>query len=389
MQILVIVLLGCVLLTAAACAEEGMAGPGGSSQTYYPSGSQAPFDGPEEYFTGKVRVEPVFPANEHGGFSGAYVTFEAGARTAWHLHPGGQHMIVTSGVGRTGTWDGEVREIREGDAVWCPPDVKHWHGAAPDRPMTHFVVTGSKDGKNVIWKEKVTDAQYDAIAPREPATGPGEAARALDAEQRSVVAISAFAARGDMEELGAALGRGLDAGLTVSEAKEILVQLYAYAGFPRSLNAIHRLMDVLEKRRAAGVEDEPGAPASPVPEDLDRDAYGARVRARLAGREEDAPPAAWQEFAPAIDTFLKEHLFADVFARDVLDDRTRELVTVAALAAMTGTEGQLRFHLGAALNVGWTAAELQGAVAVLAHELDDAAASRTSSMLEAVLEERK
>ncbi len=102
----------------------------------------------------------VFPSNDTANYSGAYVTFQPGARTAWHLHPAGQHMIVTSGVGLTGTRDGRRVEIQTGDAVWCPPDIDHWHGATPDSPMTHLVITAIKDGENVIWKEKVTDEQY-------------------------------------------------------------------------------------------------------------------------------------------------------------------------------------------------------------------------------------
>jgi quercetin dioxygenase-like cupin family protein len=133
----------------------------GSGQSISPAGSRASIKGPEEYFTGDARIDPLFPANETARYSGAYVTFEPGARSAWHTHPAGQHIIVTSGVGRTGTWEGEVEEIKAGDVIWCPPGVKHWHGAAPTTAMTHLVVTGSLDGKAVIWAEKVTDAQYN------------------------------------------------------------------------------------------------------------------------------------------------------------------------------------------------------------------------------------
>jgi 4-carboxymuconolactone decarboxylase len=129
-------------------------------QVTYRSGSQRSFDGPAEYFTGKVRVEMLFPSNETAHYSGAYVTFQPGARTAWHLHPAGQHMIVTSGVALTGTRDGKIVRFKEGETVWCPPDIDHWHGATPHAPMTHLVITGVLDGKNVIWKEKVTDEQY-------------------------------------------------------------------------------------------------------------------------------------------------------------------------------------------------------------------------------------
>ena len=112
------------------------------------------------YFTGDVQVDMLFPGNGTVQYSGAYVTFAPGARTAWHMHPAGQHMIVTNGTALTGTRNGTIIKFTEGETVWCPPDVDHWHGAKPDAAMTHLVITGSKDGENVIWKEKVSDAEY-------------------------------------------------------------------------------------------------------------------------------------------------------------------------------------------------------------------------------------
>jgi 4-carboxymuconolactone decarboxylase len=129
-------------------------------QTVYRSESQKSFKGPEDWFTGDVQVDMLFPSNETAHYSGAYVTFQPGARTAWHFHPAGQHMIVISGVGLTGTRDGKIVTFKAGDTVWCPSDIDHWHGATPDSPMKHLVITGVLDGKNVIWKEKVTDEQY-------------------------------------------------------------------------------------------------------------------------------------------------------------------------------------------------------------------------------------
>jgi len=125
------------------------------------AGSQPSAKGPAEYFTGNVRVDPLFPADGSINASGAYVTFEPGARSAWHIHPTGQRLIVTSGVGRTGTEDGRMEEIRAGDVITCPPGVKHWHGASPTTAMTHIAITGSVDGKNAVWLEKVTDEQYN------------------------------------------------------------------------------------------------------------------------------------------------------------------------------------------------------------------------------------
>jgi 4-carboxymuconolactone decarboxylase len=131
-----------------------------AAQVLFLAGSQQSFKGPKTYFTGEVQVDMLFPGNDTAHYSGAYVTFQPGARTAWHLHPAGQHMIITSGVGLTGTRDGKIIEFTEGETVWCPPNIDHWHGAVRDAPMTHLVITGSLDGENVIWKEKVSDAEY-------------------------------------------------------------------------------------------------------------------------------------------------------------------------------------------------------------------------------------
>ncbi|MHA7631123.1 (R)-mandelonitrile lyase [Corallococcus sp. M7] len=126
------------------------------------AGSQASQKGPAESFTGVVRIDPLFAANPPGRASGASVTFEPGARTAWHAHPLGQTLIVTAGVGRVQGWGGPVREIRPGDVVQIPAGQKHWHGAGPTTAMTHVALQEAQDGKVVEWLEKVTDAQYGA-----------------------------------------------------------------------------------------------------------------------------------------------------------------------------------------------------------------------------------
>jgi quercetin dioxygenase-like cupin family protein len=125
-----------------------------------PSGSQPSRQGPAENFTGAVRIEPVFPANAPSRASGGRVTFEPGARTAWHTHPLGQTLIVTAGSGWVQPWGGPIQEFREGDVVWIPPGQKHWHGATPTTAMTHIAIQEHLDGKNVEWMEKVTDEQY-------------------------------------------------------------------------------------------------------------------------------------------------------------------------------------------------------------------------------------
>jgi quercetin dioxygenase-like cupin family protein len=118
--------------------------------------------GPAEYFTGTVRIDPLFQAPDPARAVGASVTFEPGARTAWHTHPLGQTLIVTAGYGLVQRWGGPIEEIRPGDVVWFPPGEKHWHGASPTTAMTHIAIQEALDGKAVEWLEKVTDEQYGA-----------------------------------------------------------------------------------------------------------------------------------------------------------------------------------------------------------------------------------
>jgi quercetin dioxygenase-like cupin family protein len=124
------------------------------------NGSRPSGKGPEAYFTGTVRVDPVFQVGDPARVSGGHVTFEPGARTAWHTHPLGQTLIVASGFGWAQTEGDPIEEIRPGDVVWFPPGEKHWHGATQTTAISHIAVTESLDGKNVDWMEKVSDAQY-------------------------------------------------------------------------------------------------------------------------------------------------------------------------------------------------------------------------------------
>jgi quercetin dioxygenase-like cupin family protein len=123
-------------------------------------GSQPSNKGPADWFTGTVRIDPLFQAPDPARVSGASVTFEPGARTAWHTHPLGQTLIVVSGFGRAQHWGGPIEEIRPGDVVWFAPGKKHWHGASPATAMTHFAIAEYLDGKVVEWMEKVSDEQY-------------------------------------------------------------------------------------------------------------------------------------------------------------------------------------------------------------------------------------
>lgn len=150
-----------LLASGSVCAGKALAAEAHTpSQSVIRAGSQPSLQGPDQSFTGNVRVDPLFAPNEATRASGAYVTFEPRARSFWHTHPTGQTLLVTYGVGLTQEWGGPLTEIRPGDVVYCPPRVKHWHGASPSTVLTHLALTGTLDGKNVTWLEEVTDNQY-------------------------------------------------------------------------------------------------------------------------------------------------------------------------------------------------------------------------------------
>jgi 4-carboxymuconolactone decarboxylase len=183
----------------------------------------------------------------------------------------------------------------------------------------------------------------------------------LNAKEQSIVTISAFTAKGDLENLQKALNGGLDSGLTVNEIKEVLVQMYAYCGFPRSLNGINTLMTVLEGRKKKGTKDKEGKTATPVDKAGDKYERGRKTLETLTGQPQSKPAKGFGEFSPTIDRFLKEHLFADIFDSDVLTYRERELATISALASMPGVEGQLAAHLSMGMNTGLTESGLKQA----------------------------
>jgi quercetin dioxygenase-like cupin family protein len=149
------------VLAAAAVTPGAAQIPPPTSQSIIRAGEQPSAVGSADFFTGRVRVDPVWSADGHISASGAWVTFEPGARSAWHTHPAGQRLVVVSGVGLTQEWGKPMQIIRPGDVVWCPPGVKHWHGATASTAMTHLAFTGNVDGKSVTWMEKVTDDQYN------------------------------------------------------------------------------------------------------------------------------------------------------------------------------------------------------------------------------------
>jgi len=207
----------------------------------------------------------------------------------------------------------------------------------------------------------------------------------LSPKERNTITIAAFTAQGNMPKLKTALHGGLDAGLTVSEVKEMLVQLYAYAGFPRSLNALNNLMAVVEERKKEGINDAAGKEPSPYPAGKTMLQIGTENQTKLTGRKIGG---GIYEFAPVIDRFLKEHLFGAIFGRDVLDWKIRELVTIAALAAMEGVEPQLQSHYGVGMRNGLTAAQLSQLVTIIETDVNKQRGLVARQVLQSVTDEK-
>jgi alkylhydroperoxidase/carboxymuconolactone decarboxylase family protein YurZ len=187
----------------------------------------------------------------------------------------------------------------------------------------------------------------------------------LNQRQKSIVSISAFTARGDLQRLRSALEDGLTAGLTINEVKEILIQLSAYCGFPRSLNAINAFNTITIERKSKGINDPIGIEPASMGNVTNRYEIGKANLERLTGRHETGPKKGYASFVPVIDSFLKEHLFADIFSRGVLTDAERELTTVAALTSLGGVEAQLQGHLSISLRLGFTESQLKQMLSVV------------------------
>lgn len=242
------------------------------------SGSQPSRQAPAENFTGSARVDPLFPAIAPARASGSLVTFEPGARTAWHAHTLGQILIVTAGAGRVQRWGDPVEEIRQGDVVWIPPGQKHWHGAAPHSSMAHIAIVEQLDGKTVDWMEKVSDAQYSApvqvqaagkdaaVKPRPSQGSIGDFAPKLaqltddvlygdvwerpqlSKRDRSLATVAALIALNRPEQLRSHLIRARENGVTQDELIETITHLAFYCGWPNAVNAIGVAKEVFDKK---------------------------------------------------------------------------------------------------------------------------------------------
>jgi 4-carboxymuconolactone decarboxylase len=240
------------------------------------SGSRQSSEGPAEHFTGSARIDPLFSANTFSHTSGGSVTFERGARTAWHSHPLGQTLIVTAGKGWVQQWGGQVEEFSQGDIVSIPPGVKHWHGATANTSVTHIAIQESVNGKTVEWMKKVSDEQYRNSQStsggvvgntKEPSAAqklfgdfdsklaeltdnvlfadvwerPG-----LSKRDRSLITVAALIALNRHEQLRAHLQRARENGVTKDEVVEMITHLAFYTGWPNAINAIQIAREVFQ-----------------------------------------------------------------------------------------------------------------------------------------------
>ena len=211
----------------------------------------------------------------------------------------------------------------------------------------------------------------------------------LSLKQQKVLVIAAFTANGDTENLSRVLNEGLDSGLTVNEIGEVLLQMYAYAGFPRSLNGLSALSSVLEERQANGTRDPLGTEPDRLPEDTDKYTMGVSNLGVLMGFPLNQQKSENNGYTEAMDAFLKEHLFADIFGRNNLSFDMRELATVGALSSLEGTNSQLLFHMGAAMNCGISEDQMHHAVEVIGTELGSERGNNAEGVLVQVLERRR
>ena len=273
----VLAAIGLLLFMLASGAQSQTPGDKGAIQIIR-KGSQQSRQAPVEHFTGSVRVDPLFQATAPSHASGALVTFEPGARTAWHTHTLGQILIVTAGTGRVQRWGDPVEEIHQGDVVWIPPGQKHWHGAAPNSSMAHIGIVEQLDGKAVDWMEKVSDTQYvaptrsqesstDASAkprPSQSAIGDFDPKLAeltddvlygdiwerpqLSKRDRSLVTVAALIALNRPEQLRSHVIMARKNGVTQEELVESITHLAFYCGWPNAVNAISVAKEVFDTK---------------------------------------------------------------------------------------------------------------------------------------------
>ena len=212
--------------------------------------------------------------------------------------------------------------------------------------------------------------------------------KTLSPGEQSIISIAAFTAKGDLSKLKAELNAGLESGLTINQIKEVIVHLYAYCGFPRSIRGLQTFMEVLDERKAKGIDDVTGADASPVQDERSKYERGKANLEKLTGSPLTGPQSGYAAFAPVIDIFLKEHLFADIFERDVLTFSERELVTISVISAIGGAEPMLQSHLSICLNLGFTSEQLNEFIGIIKSKIGKKEAKDAQIVLNEVLKNK-
>jgi Uncharacterized homolog of gamma-carboxymuconolactone decarboxylase subunit len=207
----------------------------------------------------------------------------------------------------------------------------------------------------------------------------------LSAKEKSIISIASLTAKGDFGKLKTELSKGLEVGLTINEIKEVLIHLYAYCGFPRSIRGLQTFMEVLIDRKAKGISDSEGKEASPIRQDTSKYQRGKKILGELTKMPQPDKLSGYSAFAPVIDTLLKEHLFADIFERDILTYAQRELVTISVIATIGKADPMLQSHLRISLNVGITPAQLQEFVTVIKSTAGKKEAKAAQAVLNSVL----
>lgn len=211
----------------------------------------------------------------------------------------------------------------------------------------------------------------------------------LSKHQESIVQIAGLTGKGSLPELSTHLHVGLEVGLTVNQIKEIIIHTYAYAGFPRSIRGLQTFMTVLQEREAKGIKDKLGADASPIRNGGTKYDRGKAILDTLLGSPQNGPQTGYSAFAPTIEIFLKEHLFADIFERDVLNYVERELVTIAVLSSIGGVEPMLKSHLSICLNLGLSATQLKHFIAIIKSTIGEKESKDAEKVLDDLLKSHK
>lgn len=307
-------------------------------------------------FTGKAYIAPI-TSNKELNVPMSNVTFEPSCRNNWHFHRGGQILVASAGIGYYQEKGKPARRLYPGDIVEIAPNTVHWHGATPDSWFAHVAVSCNPKTNETVWLNPVEDSEYQEVTSQAENVY-AEVNNVLNARERAIVSIAMYTGKGDLEHLKPALVQGLESGMTVNEIKEVLIHTYAYCGFPRSLRAIQTFMQVIDERKEKDITDIEGRDVSPVKDNRSKYERGRDILAEISGMPASAPKSGYAVFAPAIERFLKEHLFADIFERDLLTYKERELTTVSLLAGLGGVEPMVYSHMAICLHLGITSGQL-------------------------------